>query len=138
MNFLTAHYSIQTDFMVDRFLDIGSKLERTEKSLLTDGTHSFFKEGYLLTSVVYCNRINRYIPILFRWIAGLTVEHHLPHFRRLVRLVFDNLETEKEQDDLLRSVIDYSVAITEKFTVEDQKDIDPMKRKKEGRIMFAI
>ncbi|KAF8197330.1 hypothetical protein K438DRAFT_1585218 [Mycena galopus ATCC 62051] len=58
--------------------------ESGEHGLVTDGCHDFFKEGILLTSLVFSQILMRWAPVLFTWIGVFDERHHKSHFDQLV------------------------------------------------------
>ncbi|KAJ7823116.1 hypothetical protein B0H13DRAFT_2376254 [Mycena leptocephala] len=58
--------------------------ESRRHGVITDGTHDFFKQGILLTSLVFSQVLFRWVVVLYTWIGAQDQEHHLPHFKQLV------------------------------------------------------
>ncbi|CAL1699121.1 unnamed protein product [Somion occarium] len=50
---------------------------------VTDGDHSFFRQGTLLATCAFSSTSNAWIPVLYSWISGMDMDHHRPHFRHL-------------------------------------------------------
>lgn len=86
---------MQTPFMRDVLLQDqirswhGENLEAESgrHGLVTDGCHDFFKQGILLTSLVFSQVIMRWAPVLFTWIGKLDERHHKSHFDQLVYVI---------------------------------------------------
>jgi hypothetical protein len=109
-----SHISIQTDFMRSRLID-NTELGRTTGGIQTDTTYSFFRNGYLLSSIVYCNLLKRFVPILFTWINRIDTDSHVPHFRCLIQTILKSIPDEIEQEKMIAQVVDYSNAQKEGF-----------------------
>ena len=45
-----------------------------------DVIYKFFKNGYLLTTSMFCEKVCRWIPIHFSWIRGLEETYYHEHF----------------------------------------------------------
>jgi len=54
---------------------------------VTDGDHSFFRQGLLLVSCVFSKVLNSWVPVLYSWIDGQDMPHHRPHFRHIFQAV---------------------------------------------------
>ncbi|KAJ7160010.1 hypothetical protein C8R43DRAFT_1177615 [Mycena crocata] len=86
---------MQTPFMRDVLLRDSVQSWHTENlqpesgrhGIITDGTHDFFKEGILLTSLVFSQVVLRWVVVLYTWIGSQNQEHHLPHFKQLVEVI---------------------------------------------------
>ncbi|KAJ7660274.1 hypothetical protein DFH06DRAFT_1401711 [Mycena polygramma] len=61
--------------------------ESGRHGVITDGTFDFFKQGVLLTSLVFSQVLFRWVVVLYTWIGGQDGEHHLPHFKQLVHVI---------------------------------------------------
>ena len=109
-------FSVQTTFMKARLIDDSKTTGRDIPGVLTDATFTFFSSGYLLTSSVYCNTLNRWVPVLFTWMRRNDNVHHLPHFRILVRQILEAYEDRETQDRMVsqvlhaKKVVDFSMA----------------------------
>jgi hypothetical protein len=87
--------SMQTPFMRDVLLrdSVQSwhaenlEAESGRHGVITDGTHDFFKQGILLTSLVFSQVLFRWVVVLYTWIGGQDQDHHLPHFKQLVHVI---------------------------------------------------
>ncbi|KAJ6625287.1 hypothetical protein B0H10DRAFT_1942558 [Mycena sp. CBHHK59/15] len=83
---------MQTPFMRDALLrdsvqswhDENLEAESGRHGVLTDGTHDFFNQGILLTSLVFSHVILRWVAVLYTWIRKQNEEHHVPHISQLV------------------------------------------------------
>lgn len=54
---------------------------------VTDGDHSYFRQGNLLVTVVFNRVLNAWVPVLCSWIHSLDASHHQAHFLALFRRV---------------------------------------------------
>ena len=108
---LDTHVSVQTPFMRG-CLEDRSEAGRLISGIQTDVTYKYFKTGYLLSSSVYNKRVQRWVPVLFSWIEGLSAAHHQPHFRIIMEMLRDSEEITdgEETDNLLSHVMDFSAA----------------------------
>ncbi|KAJ6543452.1 hypothetical protein DFH09DRAFT_1088887 [Mycena vulgaris] len=61
--------------------------ESGRHGLVTDCCHDFFKEGILLTSLVFSQILMRWAPVLFTWIGMFDERHHKSHFDQLVYVI---------------------------------------------------
>ncbi|KAJ7732048.1 hypothetical protein DFH07DRAFT_781036 [Mycena maculata] len=61
--------------------------ESGRHGVITDGTHNFFKQGILLTSLVFSPILFRWVVVLYTWIGSQDQEHHIPHFKQLVQVI---------------------------------------------------
>lgn len=50
---------------------------------VTDGDHSFFRDGTLLTTVAFNSVLKQWVPVLYTWVSSLDKAHHRIHFNRL-------------------------------------------------------
>ncbi|POW19408.1 hypothetical protein PSHT_04672 [Puccinia striiformis] len=105
------HFSFQTAWMQERLL-ARSEEGNTMYSggLLSDVTYRFFDTGYLLTTCMYCEQIQRWIPVLLTFIRGLSEDYYQIHFAILFRQFIDHSITEAERQAITRSVVDFSAA----------------------------
>ncbi|KAJ6530713.1 hypothetical protein B0H19DRAFT_1327962 [Mycena capillaripes] len=86
---------MQTPFMRDVLLqdqirswhEENLEAESGRHGLVTDGCHDFFKQGILLTSLVFSQVVMRWAPVLFTWIGKLDERHHRSHFDQLVYVI---------------------------------------------------
>ncbi|KAJ6567535.1 hypothetical protein B0H10DRAFT_2357232 [Mycena sp. CBHHK59/15] len=83
---------MQTPFMRDVLLRDSVKswheenleAESGRHGVIMDGTHDFFNQGILLTSLVFSQVVLRWVAVLYTWIRKQNEEHHMPHFGQLV------------------------------------------------------
>lgn len=66
-----------------------SKKAEARHGFVTDGNHSFFKDGTLLATCVFNTTILSWVPVLLTWIHKQDQAHHLDHFLRLFNQVFE-------------------------------------------------
>ena len=99
------HISVATPFMLETLRSA------TTLGILTDATFDYFNGGsYLLSSSVFCEANQRWVPVLFSYTRGLDEEHHVPHFVVLIRHICQHVEGEREQAERLCQVVDFSKA----------------------------
>ncbi|KAF9555016.1 hypothetical protein CPC08DRAFT_766248 [Agrocybe pediades] len=65
----------------------GEGVHRARHGLITDGDHSFFKEGVLLTTVVFNSVMAAWVPVLYTWILKQDTSHHRPHFKEISQTI---------------------------------------------------
>ena len=87
-------FCFQTSFMqtvlsesVNFWLDNGDAVTHDRNGFVTDGDHSFFREGNLLATCAFSTVLNAWCPVLYTWISRLDTNHNRPHFHELFRLV---------------------------------------------------
>jgi hypothetical protein len=78
--------------------------------LLSNATYRFFKNGYLLTTSMYCEELGRWIPVLLTCLRGLSKENYATHFVTLFKQFLVDSITEDKRDTLCQQVVDYSAA----------------------------
>ncbi|KAF8957620.1 hypothetical protein BDZ97DRAFT_1924498 [Flammula alnicola] len=54
---------------------------------VTDGDHSFFRDGVLIVTCVFNMLMVAWVPVLYTWILRQDIAHHRPHFRHISRSV---------------------------------------------------
>ncbi len=81
------HITFQDDFMRSRLLDKDPVFGRSIGGIVTDSTYSFFKNGYLTTSSVYCRMLQRWIPVLFTYSENLDKCIFKAHFLGLIGVI---------------------------------------------------
>ncbi|KAF5337886.1 hypothetical protein D9611_014780 [Ephemerocybe angulata] len=79
---------------------------------VTDGNHSYFKDGVLLSTSAFSETLKAWVPVLFTLVFGEDAAHHRPHFKHLNDAVMakvqrDGLPFKKEY---LLNVMDFSQA----------------------------
>ncbi|KAJ3517777.1 hypothetical protein NMY22_g13888 [Coprinellus aureogranulatus] len=91
-------FQMQTQYMrdaiartVDDWLKMDPKKD-TKHGLITDGNHSFYKTGVLLTTGIFDLKTLVWIPVLYTWVHDVDEAHHLPHFRKLNSIIIDRLK----------------------------------------------
>lgn len=57
--------------------------------MVTDGDHSFFRDGILNLTSVFSTTMNQWVPVLYTWAHKLDTDHHRPHFCRLHLIITD-------------------------------------------------
>ncbi|RXW14424.1 hypothetical protein EST38_g11427 [Candolleomyces aberdarensis] len=110
-----VYITFQTDFMrqvlkeaMEEWAKDNSRSERRH-GIVTDGSHSYFRDGQLLTSCVFSPVTLSWIPIQFSWIYGKDTDHHIPHFERLGKYIVNAMGPKFECKHLLH-VMDFSLA----------------------------
>ncbi|KAF9476157.1 hypothetical protein BDN70DRAFT_935258 [Pholiota conissans] len=88
-----AFLSFQTPFMketLENSIDSWTMEIQDEKNHLagrhgfvTDGDHSFFREGVLNVTCVFHPLLLAWTPVLYTWILRQDIPHHRLHFRRI-------------------------------------------------------
>ncbi|KAJ7202489.1 hypothetical protein C8J57DRAFT_1735720 [Mycena rebaudengoi] len=112
---------MQTPFMRDVLLRDSVQSWHTENlepesgrhGIITDGTHDFFKEGVLLTSLVFSQVVLRWVVVLYTWIGRQNVDHHTPHFSQLVNVIAEICTAGLGytfDDQLFSAILDFSNA----------------------------
>ncbi|EAU81295.2 hypothetical protein CC1G_07225 [Coprinopsis cinerea okayama7 len=79
---------------------------------VTDGNHSYFKEGILLTSSAFNSLLREWVPVVYTWILGEDIEHHRPHFRHLFKPIIGKVKRDgiPFRSKYLLNVFDFSAA----------------------------
>jgi hypothetical protein len=104
------HFSFQTKWMAVRLVSHEKNGQVYQGGLLSDATYQFFKNGYLLTSSMYCKELGRWISVLPSCLRGLSEEHYTTHFRTLFKQFWVDSITDNERETLCWQVVDYSAA----------------------------
>lgn len=78
--------------------------------LLSDVTYRFFKNGYLLTTSMYNDTLERWVPILLTWLDGLDTAHYKAHFMTLFREIQKSSLSDRDKRQLCEQVVDFSSA----------------------------
>ncbi|EMD39282.1 hypothetical protein CERSUDRAFT_122698 [Gelatoporia subvermispora B] len=76
---------------------------------ITDGDHSFFRTGTLLTTCAFSGVLNAWVPVLYTWVNRIDAAHHRPHFRHLNRIICEAAGANFERK-LLFAIMDFSAA----------------------------
>jgi len=109
------HISVQTDMMKKWHVDEALRGEITMGGQ-TDATYSYFNEGYLFSSSVYCPMLKRWVPVLFTWTEGNSELHYIPHFIVLFGQIEKLTDLSDAMKDLLvAQVMDFSDAQRKAF-----------------------
>ncbi|KDQ61856.1 hypothetical protein JAAARDRAFT_190579 [Jaapia argillacea MUCL 33604] len=91
------YITMQTPFMgevllrdsISSWQHEGLDAESARHGIITDGCHDYFKEGVLLSSVVFSQVLLRWVPVLYTWLGNLDIAHHSPHFDQLFYVIAD-------------------------------------------------
>ncbi|OAV99803.1 hypothetical protein PTTG_25298 [Puccinia triticina 1-1 BBBD Race 1] len=114
---MAEHFTFQTKWMVERLLARNKENQVYSGGLISDVTYWYFETGYLLTTSMYCNDLQRWIPVQLTWIRGLSEEYYKIHFATLFRKFLAASITPAERDTLVRKVVDFSAAQVEGFVL---------------------
>ncbi|KAI7956323.1 hypothetical protein MJO29_007722 [Puccinia striiformis f. sp. tritici] len=105
------HFTFQTEWMSQRLLERsggGNKLY--SGGLISDVTYKFFRDGYLLTTSMYCEDVSRWIPVQLSLIRGLLDKYYEIHLTVLFRqFLIDSISATKHKE-LATSIVDFSQA----------------------------
>ncbi|EFP90826.2 uncharacterized protein PGTG_16852 [Puccinia graminis f. sp. tritici CRL 75-36-700-3] len=109
------HFTFQSEWMRKRLLarDIDHNVYST--GLVSDVTYRFFRNGYLLSTSMYCEELARWIPIQLTWIRGLSEKYYQVHFAVLFRQFLGPEFTTTERNILVCNIVDFSAAQREGF-----------------------
>jgi hypothetical protein len=103
------HITFQEDWMSQRLLDCGEDGNNVYKGgLISDFTYRFFAKGYLLTTLMYCKDIARWIPVQLSWIRGLSKSYYTVHFSVLFRQFLIPSLLQHEREYMACSIVDFS------------------------------
>jgi hypothetical protein len=69
--------------MADCLLARNHKNKIYSGGLLSDVTYKFFQNGYLLSTLMFCEQLGRWVPIQLSWIRGLSKNYYKIHFAQL-------------------------------------------------------
>ncbi|OAV86106.1 hypothetical protein PTTG_30079, partial [Puccinia triticina 1-1 BBBD Race 1] len=111
----SEHFTFQTKWMSDCLFARDQQNQVYNGGLLSDVTYRYFENGYLLTTSMFCDELQRWIPIQLTWMRGLSEEYYKIHFATLFRQFLAASITPAEQDILVRQVVDFSTAQIEGF-----------------------
>ncbi|KAH9891606.1 hypothetical protein C8Q73DRAFT_782313 [Cubamyces lactineus] len=120
-----AYFVMQSPFMrliineaVDDWLDpIRPGPEDSRHGVVTDGDHTFFRDGLLMTSCAFSTTLSAWVPVLYSWIDGQSAEDHRLHFRQLNKAIME-CAGDRFDSKLLASVMDFSAAQRAAFAEE--------------------
>ncbi|OAV94528.1 hypothetical protein PTTG_26983 [Puccinia triticina 1-1 BBBD Race 1] len=105
------HITFQTDWVSQRLLDCGEQGSKLYSGgLISDVTYWFFATGYLLTTSMYCDDINQWIPVQLSWIRGLGESYYTIHFTILFRQFMIPSLLPHKRESMAMSVVDFSKA----------------------------
>ncbi|EGG09506.1 uncharacterized protein MELLADRAFT_95997 [Melampsora larici-populina 98AG31] len=123
------HFTFQTKWMAEMLVLQQEDGEAYSGGLLSDVTYKFFLNGYLLTTSMYNEKLQRWIPILLTWLGGLSTLHYKAHFVTLLKQIQKTELSDREKRRLVEQVVDFSVAqkngfidaYLEVFNIHDRK-----------------
>jgi hypothetical protein len=104
------HFTFKTQWMADRLLAHNKDNELYHGGLLSNVTYCFFENGYLLSTSMFCEDLQRWIPVQLTWIQGLSKKYYHMHFVVLLRQFFTSGITAGKRSLLVRQVVDFSLA----------------------------
>ncbi|EHS63272.1 uncharacterized protein PGTG_21489 [Puccinia graminis f. sp. tritici CRL 75-36-700-3] len=104
------HFTFQTKWMADRLVAQDKNGQLYNGGLLSDVTYWFFENGYLLTTSMFCDDLQRWIPVQLTWIRGLSDKYYKIHFTVLFQQLFKHTMTMIEREGLASQVVDFSAA----------------------------
>jgi hypothetical protein len=105
------HITFQTAWMSQGLLDRGKDGNNLYSGrLISDVTYQFFTNGYLLTTVMYCDDIGRCIPVQLSWIRGLSKTYYLVHFTILFQQFLIPSLLQHKRKNMAWSIVDFSKA----------------------------
>ncbi|KAF9552183.1 hypothetical protein CPC08DRAFT_728802 [Agrocybe pediades] len=111
-----TYLAFQTPFMrqileesVDSWKDSS---DGPHHGLVTDGDHTYFKEGVLNVTCAFSNVLCAWVPVLYTWIYKLDISHHRPHFRHISQTIVQYTKEKKIslEPKYLLHVTDFSAA----------------------------
>lgn len=111
------HFSFQTEWMAsmlihqeNRTVEGSPSREPYSGGLLSDVTYRFFQKGYLLTTSMYNDKLERWVPILLMWLGGLYTKHYKAHFTTILKQIKHCSLPDKDKRKLSEQVVDFSQA----------------------------
>ena len=104
------HFTFQTQWMADCLLAGNKDNELYHGGLLSNVTYCFFKNGYLLSTSMFCEDLQQWIPIQLTWIQGLSKKYYHMHFVVLLWQFFTSGIIAGERDLLARQLVDFLLA----------------------------
>ncbi|EGG04909.1 uncharacterized protein MELLADRAFT_88323 [Melampsora larici-populina 98AG31] len=111
---MDTHMTFQTKWMASMLLTRDENDRIYGGGLILDVTYKFFANGYLLTTSMFNDVLNRWIPIQLTWLNGMTEDHYASHFTTLMRQMqeaqISSRISSAECDVLVRQVVDFSMA----------------------------
>ncbi|OAV89468.1 hypothetical protein PTTG_28681 [Puccinia triticina 1-1 BBBD Race 1] len=112
---MSEHFTFQTKWMSDRLLSRDRQNQVYSGGLILDVTYQYFKTRYLPTTSMFCEELERWIPIQLTWMQGLSKEYYKIHFATLFRQFLAPSITPAKRDTLVRQVVDFSAVQVEGF-----------------------
>ncbi|EGG05587.1 uncharacterized protein MELLADRAFT_87855 [Melampsora larici-populina 98AG31] len=106
-----THMSLQTEWMAEVLVyQDKKKPEPYTGGLLSDVTYRFFESGYLLTTSMYNEKIERWVPVLQTWLHELSSSHYKSHFVALLQQIQKSSLSDEDKGLLCEQVVDFSQA----------------------------
>ncbi|OAV87201.1 hypothetical protein PTTG_29528, partial [Puccinia triticina 1-1 BBBD Race 1] len=109
------HFAFQTPWMGKRLLARDSDNQVYQGGFISDVTYRFFENGYLLTTSMFCEQIERWIPVQLTWIRGLSIKYYQIHFTALFQQFAKSSITRTERKLYARQIVDFLKAQAEGF-----------------------
>ncbi|KAF4612985.1 hypothetical protein D9613_010733 [Agrocybe pediades] len=80
--------------------------------LVTDGDHTYFKEGVLNVTCAFSSVLCAWVPVLYTWIYKLDISHHRPHFQHISQSIVQYTKSKNLplEPKYLLHVTDFSAA----------------------------
>ena len=107
---LLEHFTFQTRWMATQLVACDREGKVYNGRLLSDVTYKCFKNGYLLTTSMYCKELGQWILVQLSWMRGLSEQYYKIHFSTLFKKFKDKLINNEEAQTLCRQVVDFSAA----------------------------
>ena len=82
--------------------------ETYEGGLVSDATYRFFANGYLMSTSMYVDLLERWVPIAISWLGGISTKHYKAHFVALLNSVKKARLEPSACDALISQVVDFS------------------------------
>jgi hypothetical protein len=86
--------------------------------LLSDCTHKYFSSGYLLSTLVLCPTLTKWVGVAYSWVEAQTAEHMASHFYIVSMALWRSLDPKLSEEQaraqyegLAMHVMDYSEAL---------------------------
>ncbi|KAF9540762.1 hypothetical protein CPC08DRAFT_770741 [Agrocybe pediades] len=91
---------LQLTFMKDMLIgsvtawnnERGEGIHRARHGMITDGDHTFFRKGVLLTTTVFSSAMAAWVPILYTLIFKQDIAHHRPHFKEISQAIVEFIQ----------------------------------------------
>ncbi|KAE9400087.1 hypothetical protein BT96DRAFT_993402 [Gymnopus androsaceus JB14] len=105
-------YQLQTEWMRSQFLDDRS-FDRPLNGLLSDAAHKYWEspDGKLIVTSIFNKLMLKWVPVLFIYSDGTTVDHYEYHFLILIKSIVREAQEKKIDitDEIFAMVVDFSI-----------------------------